>query len=67
LAAADFFISRFFEKKIAPRVCARICHLGGGLYLFVSRVFNPLDYSYGGATAASAKGEVARGRRLEGR
>lgn len=48
-----------------------ICHPGsvGGGYLFVSRVFNPLDYSYGGAAAAvvvaavPAKGEVAAGRR----
>jgi len=43
----------------------RICHLGsvGGGYLFVSRVFNPLDYSYGGEAAmvVSAKGEVAAG------
>jgi len=44
----------------------RICHPGsvGGGYLFVSRVFNPLDYSYGGeaaAVAVSAKGEVAAG------
>jgi len=43
----------------------RICHPGsvGGGYLFVSRVFNPLDYSYGGeaAVVVSAKGEVAAG------
>jgi len=46
----------------------RICHPGsvGGGYLFVSRVFNPLDYSYGGAAVVtvavvSAKGEVAAG------
>lgn len=43
----------------------RICHPGsvGGGYLFVSRVFNPLDYSYGGAAAVvvSAKGEVVAG------
>lgn len=43
----------------------RICHPGsvGGGYLFVSRVFNPLDYSYGGAAAVvvSAKGEAVGG------
>lgn len=51
-------------------MCVYICHPGsvGGGYLFVSRVFNPLDYSYGGAAAAvvvaavPAKGEVAAGR-----
>lgn len=50
-------------------MCVYICHPGsvGGGYLFVSRVFNPLDYSYGGAAAAvlvaavSAKGEVGAG------
>lgn len=59
---------KFFLKKShcvgIIHMCV-FCHPGsvGGGYLFVSRVFNPLDYSYGGEAAmvVSAKGEVAAG------
>lgn len=54
-----FSVSCFLKKSHFCVLCARVVFvIRAAVYLFVSRVFNPLDYSYGGATAALAIGEV---------